>query len=222
MSEDKKLEHAHDFDGIVELDNDLPRWWLGIFWVTMALALIYVPYYHFMHPEKLPEAALAADLAERAAALAAVQAKQPKAEDLEASLQARYAAGGWQGSAKADFDIYCVPCHGPDGGGTIGPNFTDDYYIHGGRISDLYHTISEGVLDKGMVAWKLALKPEQMENLALYIHSMRGTTPAAPKEPQGVRVDEAGVPLEGEVAVGVDTPPAVPSETPAAAPAPEN
>jgi cytochrome c oxidase cbb3-type subunit III len=213
MSEDKKLEHAHDFDGIVELDNDLPRWWLNTFWVTLIVAVFYVPYYHFMHPEKLPHAALAADLAARAESLEKAQADKPQGQDQEAALKARFDAGGWQASAKADFDTFCMPCHAPDGGGTIGPNFTDDYYIRGGKLADLYHTISEGVLDKGMVSWKLTMKPEQMENLAFYIRSLHGTTPAAPKAPQGVKVDADFNPIPGEAAVGLDVPPQAPAAT---------
>ncbi len=190
--EDKKLEHEHDFDGIVELDNDLPTWWLGIFWVTIGVACFYVPYYHFMKPEKLPvaayEAEVAAITAEREAAAAAV----PKEETGEQGLQTRYEAGGWQDSAKADFNLYCMPCHAADGGGGIGPNFTDDYYLHGGKLSDMVKVITEGVPAKGMVPWKATLKPQQIENLAFFIHDLRGTTPATAKEPQGQKVDENG------------------------------
>lgn len=211
MSDDKKMEHNHDFDGIEELDNDLPRWWLGIFWVTSLLAVFYIPYYHFIAPEKLPRAALEADMQARADQLEAIEAEKPK--DREAVLQARYKAGGWQESAKADFDMYCMACHATDGGGTIGPNFTDDYYIHGGTLTNIYDTISEGVPMKGMVSWKVTMKPEQMENLALYIRSLRGTTPAVAKAPEGRKVDEAGNFIEGEAPAEGEAPPAEPTES---------
>ena len=200
--EDKAMEHNHDFDGIEELDNDLPRWWLGIFWVTMALAVFYVPYYHFMHPEKLPSAAWEAENTAKIDAAVGAEAATPDAtaesgtsgggEELEAALWAKYEAGGWQDAAKADFNTYCMPCHAPDGGGTIGPNFTDDYYIHGGRLTDILHVINEGVPAKGMISWKISLKPDQIERLTFYIHSLRGTTPAVPKAPEGKLVDEKG------------------------------
>ncbi|MDJ0835137.1 MAG: cbb3-type cytochrome c oxidase N-terminal domain-containing protein [Acidobacteriota bacterium] len=189
---DKPVEHSHDFDGIVELDNDLPRWWLGIFWVTTIVAVFYVPYYHFMYPEKLPEAALLASQEARAEELAKIEAAKPKPVDEEADLLAKYNAGGWEEAAKADFTTFCVPCHAPDGGGTIGPNFTDDYYIHGGKLTDIRRIIVEGVPAKGMISWKVSLKPQQIENLTFYIRSLRGTTPATPKAAEGKLVDEAG------------------------------
>ncbi len=184
--------HQHDLDGIEELDNDLPRWWLGIFWVSIGLALFYVPYYHFLHPEKLPRAALQADLDARAEALAKVEAAAPKGDDAETQLREKMVAGGWQESAKTDYNTFCMPCHATDGGGTIGPNFTDDYYIHGGTLTDIKRVITDGVPDKGMISWKASLKPDQIENLAFYIQSLRGTTPAVAKEPQGTKVDEMG------------------------------
>jgi len=202
MNEDELPKHQqHDFDGIVELDNDLPRWWLGIFWVTILFALFYVPYYHFINPEKLPRAKHAAEVAALDAKRA--EAKADRAERIEESaggdtLAERYAAGGWQADGKQTFDTYCMPCHATDGGGGIGPNFTDDYYIHGGKIEDFIRIINEGVPEKGMVSWKALLKPEQIEHVAFYIRSMRGTTPAQPKEPQGRKVDEQGAFIEAE------------------------
>jgi cytochrome c oxidase cbb3-type subunit 3 len=119
-------------------------------------------------------------------------------EDLEATLQAEYAAGGWAEAGNADFQTFCMPCHAADGGGTIGPNFTDDYYIHGGRLTDIMNTIINGVPEKGMISWKASLKPEQIKNLTFYIRSLRGTTPAVAKDPQGRKVDEAGNFIEEE------------------------
>ncbi len=193
--EDKHKEYHHDFDGIEELDNDLPGWWLGIFWVTIALAVFYVPYYHWMHPEKLPKGAYESHVAAVEAKRAEAAEAAPKAEG-EDALLALYEAGGWQDGAKANFTTFCVPCHAPDGGGTIGPNFTDDYYIHGGKISDMIQVITEGVPAKGMVPWKTTFKPEQIQELAFYIRSLRGTTPATPKAPEGRQVDEQGNFLE--------------------------
>ena len=192
MIEDKPMEHDHDFDGIVELDNELPRWWLGTFWITTAFAICYVPFYHRFYPEKLPEAHLAIQQAERAAVLGKLEAEGPALEDQEASLQAAFAAGGWQTSAQADFNAFCLACHGPDGGGTIGPNFTDDYYLHGGRLSDIKRIIRDGVPVKGMIAWKVSLKPKQIDDLTFFIRSLRGTVPARPKAAEGRLVDDAG------------------------------
>ena len=223
--EDKLMEHSHDFDGIEELDNDLPRWWLGIFWVSMVLGIFYVPYYHFMHPEKLPSAAWEADHTAKVEAMAAAEAAAadvsadaggagaPGGEELEAALWAKYEAGGWQEAGKKDFDIYCMPCHAPDGGGTIGPNFTDDYYIHGGKLTDIQHIINVGVPAKGMISWKVSLKPDQIERLTFYIRSLRGTTPAVAKAAEGKLVDEIGNFVEGdEAAAGEEASPSEPGQ----------
>lgn len=200
---DKQLEHSHDFDGIEELDNDLPRWWLGIFWVTSLVAVFYVPYYHFINPEKLPHAALEAEVAAITAQREAAKAEAATVVDEsgqslsgEEALMARFKRGGWEEDGKSVYDTYCMPCHLPDGGGSIGPNFTDDYYIHGGTLTDIQRTITEGVPEKGMVSWKLALKPEQIDNVAFYIRTLRGKTPAIAKEAQGKLVDDAGNFLE--------------------------
>lgn len=194
MSQD--LQEQHDFDGIEELDNDLPRWWLGIFWVTIGFAVFYVPYYHWLHPEKLPEAALEA---EQARIMALREASSPAADasvDPLVALEKKYAAGDWKAGAQASYTTYCLACHAVDGGGGIGPNFTDDYYLHGGQLTDIIKVITDGVPEKGMVPWKGVLKPEQIEGLAFFIRDLRGKTAANPKEPQGKQVDEAGKFLE--------------------------
>ena len=128
MAEDKKMEHQHDFDGIEELDNDLPRWWLSIFWVTIGFAFLYVPYFHIMNPDKLPVASHEKEVAEITAARAAVAEKKAEeaGDDPEAALMERFKAGGWEASAQTDYNTFCMACHAVDGGGGIGPNFTDE------------------------------------------------------------------------------------------------
>lgn len=184
--------HQHDFDGIEEHDNPLPGWWLSIFWVTIAFAIFYVPYYHFLHPEKLPEAALAAEQERIQTLRASKEVAKPETVNAVITLEDKFQAGGWEEGAKKDFMAYCMACHATDGGGGIGPNFTDDYYIHGGQLADMIKVITDGVPEKGMVSWKTLLKPNQIEALAFYIRSLRGTTPANPKEPQGEQVDADG------------------------------
>ncbi|MCB1042935.1 MAG: c-type cytochrome [Acidobacteria bacterium] len=188
MSEDRKVDVPHDYDGIEELDNDLPRWWLGIFWVTTLFAVFYWPYYHWINPQKLPEAAWKAENAAREAERAAAPAETTESLDLDA----RYAAGGWEETGKTVFDTYCVPCHAADGGGGIGPNLTDDYYIHGGTLANIHQVISDGVVEKGMMSWKPVLKPDDLDAVAFFIRSLRGTTPASGIAPQGELVDESG------------------------------
>jgi cytochrome c oxidase cbb3-type subunit III len=88
----------------------------------------------------------------------------------------------------------CAACHREDGGGGIGPNLADEYWLHGGSMQEVYDLIKEGVPDKGMIAWKQMLSPEQMKNVASYILTFQGTTPPQAKEPQG----EKYVPQEAE------------------------
>ena len=195
--------NEHDFDGIEEHDNPLPGWWLGIFWVTIIYGIIYVLYFHVISPESLPRAKWEADVKKAEAARAALMAA-PAGDAATAGMTeeermwAEYKAGGWEATAKAQYDLYCVPCHLTDGGGSIGPNFTDDYYIHGGKLTDIKRTIVDGVPEKGMVSWKPVLKPKEIDEISYYIRSLRGNTPAVAKEPQGQLVDEAGNFIEEE------------------------
>jgi len=86
---------------------------------------------------------------------------------------------------KETYTAYCASCHAPDGGGLIGPNLADAYWIHGGAITDIYKTVTNGVLEKGMPPWGKTLKPEQLSAVVAYVSTLQGTTPANPKAPQG-------------------------------------
>jgi cytochrome c oxidase cbb3-type subunit 3 len=88
-------------------------------------------------------------------------------------------------TGKTIFDANCIACHAADGGGIVGPNLTDDYWIHGGGIKNVFKTIKEGVPAKGMISWQTQLNPNQIQEVASYIISLHGTTPAAPKQPEG-------------------------------------
>jgi cytochrome c oxidase cbb3-type subunit 3 len=103
---------------------------------------------------------------------------------------------------KKTFDANCASCHLADGGGSVGPNLTDAYWIHGGGIKNVFTTIKYGVLDKGMISWQETLSPVQMQNVASYILTLQGTTPATPKAPQGTLYDPAA---EAAVATGDTT-----------------
>jgi cytochrome c oxidase cbb3-type subunit 3 len=88
------------------------------------------------------------------------------------------------------FTEKCTPCHLKDGGGSIGPNLTDDFWIHGNQPGQIYTVIDKGVLDKGMINWGATLKPDQMQSLLAYVLTLHGTRPATPKEPQGDKLEE--------------------------------
>lgn len=182
---------GHKFDGIEEFDNPLPRWWLGIFYLTIAFAIVYVPYAHMMEGNSL-EAEWAADM-EAAKALAAKQ----KIDWSNTELKTFCAAGdGWKTSAAANFKAKCSACHRADGGGGVGPAFTDDSYLHGGTLQDIAEVITDGVPAKGMIAWKGQMKREEIRDLTCYVSALRGQkTATPPKAPQGTKVGPDGGPL---------------------------
>ncbi len=183
---------GHSFDGIEEYDNPLPRWWLGIFFVTIVFAIAYVPYAHLMEGNSLQDE-WAQDM-EAAKALAAKQRIDWNNEELKT-----YCTSGdtWKAGAASNYTTKCVACHRADGGGGVGPAFTDDSFLHGGTYKDIAETITVGVPAKGMIAWKAQLKKEEIQDLTCLVVSLRGqktTTPA--KAPQGTRVDADGNPLK--------------------------
>jgi len=180
-SEDDRLLD-HSYDGIQEFDNPLPRWWVWIFWATIVFAAVYglVPGNPLRGPGRLAE--YNASVAE------AARLHPPAVEATDASLMPLTHDPKVLAAGKQVFVTTCAPCHRPDGGGLIGPNLTDDYWLHGGSISQIHHTITNGVLDKGMPNWGKMLKPEQVTDVAVYVYSLHGTNPPNPKPPQGVLV----------------------------------
>jgi cytochrome c oxidase cbb3-type subunit 3 len=172
----------HEADGIRELDNKLPRWWVLLFYGCIAFSLVYFPYYHVFHAGSLSAAEyqIEADAGNKIkeAALArfeaAMPASQPSADTVVLA------------SGKDLFGRMCAPCHRPDGGGLVGPNLTDDYWIHGSNFVDSLKTIWNGVPDKGMVTWKGTLKPSEIHAAASYIYTLRGTQPPNPKPPENL------------------------------------
>jgi cytochrome c oxidase cbb3-type subunit 3 len=173
----------HEYDGIRELDNNLPPWWVWMFYVTIIFAVVYLAYFHVLpfgvsqDNEYLAEVKQAE--IDKQAYLA--QAKNLIDENSITLLTdpADLSAG------KKIYLENCQACHAADGGGGVGPNFTDQYWIHGGGLSDIFKTIKYGVPAKGMIAWQAQLKPIQMAQVTSYIKTLQGTTPLSPKEPQG-------------------------------------
>ena len=183
-SKDQLLES--EYDGIQEFDNDLPGWWRALFYVTIVLGLIYAGYMHLVSGESLQQQ-FARQIAEEKQLAAQIQAAQPVVAiaDEEAALLKLAADTQALAGGKGVYAGKCSPCHGPDGQGVIGPNLTDDYWIHGGKITDIRTVVENGVPDKGMLAWKPLLTPEELKSVVVYIYSIHGTNPANPKPPQG-------------------------------------
>ncbi len=178
---DRLIEHS--YDGIQEYDNPMPRWWVTTFWITIAFAIFY-----YINPFNTGYGR--GSIAEYETDMAAFRAAHP---DNVGGGDARQLLALVKRSAevskgKAVYAARCAVCHGADGGGIIGPNLTDNAWIHGGTIDSVYITINNGVLAKGMPQWSKILKPDELSNVVAYVWTLYGTTPKTPKAPQGVVV----------------------------------
>jgi cytochrome c oxidase cbb3-type subunit 3 len=172
----------HEYDGIRELDNRLPPWWLYGFYICIVFAAVYLWRYHVSHsaPSSKEEYELAVTkaAAEKEAYLA--KAANKVDENTVVMLDAGGIAAG-----QAAFQTNCAACHGRQGEGGVGPNLTDEYWLHGGKINDIFKTIKYGVPEKGMRAWNEDMSPVQLAQLSSYIKSLAGTKPPNAKEQQG-------------------------------------
>ncbi len=244
---------GHNYDGIQELDNDLPSWWLKLFYTTIAIAVVYMFYFHFLGlgltssesylkatdpnwtkasrsnttfsysspysntageitpallkklggfiGEDVPFEILIREAKRRATAdqLALLNNDFPDASLIIAPRQTESSASLFANlealvddnslaEGKAIFTQHCAVCHGPNGEGKIGPNFCDDYWIHGGTIEDLVRTITLGVPAKGMISWQSTLPPDKILKVGSYIKTLAGTDPPNQKAPQGEKI----------------------------------
>lgn len=172
----------HNYDGIRELDNSLPPWWKYGFYLTIAISVVYIWYYHAggNGPGSYDEYVAQVEKGEREKA--AYLAKAANLVD-ENNVQMLDASGIASGASI--FKTSCAACHANDGGGGVGPNLTDDYWLHGGSLQDIFKSIKYGWPDKGMKSWKDDFSPKQIAELTSYVKSLKGTQPLAPKEKQG-------------------------------------
>lgn len=183
MSEDYKHDQVrdHQFDGIQEFDNRLPNWWLWILYGTIVFSVLYWLFLHTFSVGDTIEDQYAAEMQAAAEAqLAAMAEGGPTNESLMlmASMDDRVAEG------RTLFETYCVVCHSDQGQGNIGPNLTDEYWLHGGAPTDILDTIIDGVTDKGMAAWGRQLGPARTQAVTAYVLTLRNTNVPG-KEPQG-------------------------------------
>ena len=179
----------HNYDGIKELDNNLPPWWIYGFYASIVFAAVYLLRYHvFSGPSQIDE--LETELADARIAIETYKKTAKNLVDINTVTQLTEAAD--LSAGKTIFETNCVACHMADGGGGIGPNLTDPNWILGGDIKSVFKTVSEGGRSgKGMIAWKQQLKPLEMAQVSSYVLTFEGTTPANPKAPEGdVWVDE--------------------------------
>jgi cytochrome c oxidase cbb3-type subunit 3 len=178
-AKDKLLDHT--YDGIQEYDNPMPRWWLTTFALTIVFSVLYVINIGPIGAGDGWIADYEKTMREYAAANPAPAGGGATPEQLMALLNDEEALE----EGKETYTSYCASCHGPDGGGIIGPNLADAYWLHGGDIGSIYKTVAQGVLAKGMPPWEKSLKPEQLQAVVAYVASLKGSTPSNPKAPQG-------------------------------------
>jgi cytochrome c oxidase cbb3-type subunit III len=184
VEHEKSIELDHNFDGIRELDNHLPPWWKYLFYFTIVWGIIYVIVYHFTDSLPLPSDEYKNEVAEAEVTKRNFLATQPKVEIDENTLT--YSADAEIiGKGKETYQINCSPCHKADGGGGVGPNLTDEYWLHGGDVKNVYATIKNGIPEKGMISWAGVLKPEEIRNVSFFVLSRKGTNPPGAKGPQG-------------------------------------
>ncbi len=183
LNEEKDIQLDHNYDDIHELDNKLPPWWIYGFYITIIFAGIYLWRYHVSETAPLSLQEFQIEMA---------KAEEEKANNLkkagnsvdENTVKLLTAATDLDAGKKI-YTSSCSPCHAADGGGVVGPNLTDDYWIHGGSVKDVFKTIKYGVPEKGMQPWKGTFTPVQIAQLTSFIKSIKGSKVANAKEPQG-------------------------------------
>lgn len=198
VEKEASIQFEHEYDGIRELDNVLPPWWLWMFYATIVFSFIYLIHYHispikalekigFVGPGVGQEELYKMEMEEaekQKQAYLAQAASKINEENVTLLTDANELAKG-----KEIFTTNCVVCHGNQGQGGAGPNLTDEYWIYGCDIKEVFKTIKYGVPAKGMIAWESQLSPLQIQQVASFVISLKGTNPSGAKEPQGEKCD---------------------------------
>jgi cytochrome c oxidase cbb3-type subunit 3 len=182
-STDKDVMMDHSYDGITELDNPAPPWFMWLFYSTVIFAIVYFVRFSITGSGPTQEEEYLAEVAAHEAMLEkGGSGEKGGMNDNDVVMLAEAV------DLKSGAEIYtdkCVACHGDQGQGNIGPNLTDQYWLHGGSFTDVYKTIKYGVIEKGMQSWQFQLKPKEMQQVASYIMTMQGSNPPNPKDPEG-------------------------------------
>jgi cytochrome c oxidase cbb3-type subunit III len=182
VSAEADLLLDHEYDGIRELDNKLPAWFMTLFYGSIIFGIIYMINFHLLGKQNLMQDEYNKEM---------VEAQSQKDELMKSGALINFEnvtlltdpADITKG--KETFASNCVPCHGNSGEGTVGPNLTDEYWIHGGGIKNVFKTISDGVPAKGMISWKAQMNPKQIQQTASFVLTLQGTKPANGKAPEG-------------------------------------
>jgi len=183
IEEEESIMLDHNYDGIRELDNDLPPWWKYGFYVTIVFAIIYLTIHHVTKTSDLQIAQYEKSM--EAGRIAKEEFQKKDANNVTENNVKLYTDKTHLDDAANLFKDNCAVCHGKLGEGAVGPNLTDEYWIHGGSLKDIFHTITNGWPDKGMKSWQADFSPLKIDELASYIKSLSGTRPPNAKAPQG-------------------------------------
>ncbi len=175
-----KFISGHEYDDIRELDNKLPPWWVWLFILTIVFSAVYLLRYHVLNLGDLQAAEYENEVAKA----------ELKYKPIESSIDENTVVvindGAGIADGKSTYDKICSVCHGKFGEGLVGPNFTDNYWVHGSTINDMYKVVITGVIEKGMISYKDQLSPKQIQNVLSYILTLQGTNPPNAKAPQGI------------------------------------
>ena len=183
VAKEHEVATNHEYDGIRELDNKLPPWWLYGFYVSIIFAVVYLFNFEVLGTGRNQDEEFREEMVQAEKDVKTYMASLSNLIDesnVTLSTESADLSAG-----KAIFDANCAVCHSADGGGGVGPNFTDQYWIHGGDMPSIFKVIKYGVPAKGMIAWETQLSPEKIQQVTSYIYMMEGNTVANPKEPQG-------------------------------------
>lgn len=204
IEEEASILLDHNYDGIQELDNNLPPWWKYGFYLTIVFAFVYMISYHITGTSALQGKEYENEMAQ--AKLEVDEYMKKSANNVDENSVKLLTEASDLATGKDVFKASCAACHGQAGEGTVGPNLTDDYWLHGGSVQDVFKSIKYGWVEKGMKSWKEDLSPMQIAQVTSYIKSLKGTNPANAKAPQGDLYSEGGAaPASDSTAVKADS-----------------
>lgn len=183
IEKEEEILLDHDYDGIQELDNHLPPWWKGLFYVTVVYAVVYLLVFHVFKTAPLQEEKYEMEVAAAEALKASQEADI--VVDFDENTVTASSEPGELADGQQFFEAQCAVCHKADGGGLAGPNLTDKYWKHGGSMSDVYKVIKNGVPNTAMISWESQLNPVRMRNVASYVMTLQGTNPPGALPPDG-------------------------------------
>lgn len=186
LEKESDIELEHSYDGIRELDNHLPPWWKWLFNGTIAFAVLYMLVYHVTDSLPLSQDEYKRELAMAEEEMKKYQSSQPQVVIDENTIEYNADPAAIEKGKSVFMNSNCGGCHRGDGGGnTIGPNLADEYWLHGGEIRNIFQTIKNGVVEKGMPAWGKAMSAQDVRDVTFFVMSLQGTNPPDAKPPQG-------------------------------------